>query len=186
MENHEPLKTESSLVIDARVNFDDYKTYWFDYFKRSLPNSLIFWGIFSLGSLFFAYLLRLSTIAFWSFTLLSIFLIIIPSLMYFFNYREFMRNVSKHISELGEQEKNYSMIFKPDSDGFDIVHGKNFSHIAWSSVKNVAEMDAFFIFRFGVNPFLLSKNNFKNEVETNEFRQILINNLGSKVKFLNQ
>lgn len=176
---------EPSLVIDARINLADYKVYWFDYVKKGLPNAVIFWGIFSLGSLFFAYLLRENAVGFWFFVIASFFLIFIPALMYLSNYREFMHSVRIYISELSDDEKNFSMIFKPNSDGFDLVNGKNFSHISWSSVKNVSEKDEYFIMHFRSQPFILSKGNIKDANELNELRLILSSNLGNKVNFLN-
>ncbi|HQU83028.1 MAG TPA: YcxB family protein [Pyrinomonadaceae bacterium] len=184
MEN--PISDEHSIVIDARIKLNDYKVYWFDYFKKSLPNAVVFWGIFALGSLFFAYILRENAVGFWFFVIASFFLIFIPALMYAVNYREFMRTVNRYISGLSDAERNFSMIFKPNSDGFDLVNGKNFSHISWSSVKSVSEKDNYFIMDFRSQPFILSKSGIKNESDLNELRLILSSNLGSKVKFLNQ
>lgn len=52
----------------------------------------------------------------------------------------------KYLADLSEAEKNVHFIFQEKGDGFDIVRGKNFGHIAWESVRGVVERPRYFRF----------------------------------------
>ena len=57
----------------------------------------------------------------------------------------------KYLADLSESEKNVHYIFREGGDGFEIVRGKNFSHVAWESVRSVIERPRYF--RFVLNKY---------------------------------
>src|SRR5215475_13153378 len=50
----------------------------------------------------------------------------------------------KHLKDLAESEKSVHFMFPENEDGFDIVRGKNFAHVAWESVRRVIERPRYF------------------------------------------
>lgn len=184
MNEQSTLSSQKSLVIDGLLDLDEYKVYWFDYFKSSLPNTIIFWGLFAVGSVFVAYLFKSTQFGASFFVILASMLILIPALMYFFNYREYIKAISRYISELPENERHYSLIFTLDGDGFDCIYGKDFSHISWLSLKSAVEKKDFFSLLFRSQPLIISKKNFKNVANLQEFRTLLAAKLGNKATLL--
>jgi hypothetical protein len=52
----------------------------------------------------------------------------------------------KYIRDLPDSQKNIHYIFHEAGDGFDIVRGKSFSHVAWETVQKVIERPRYFQF----------------------------------------
>lgn len=91
-----------------------------------------------------------------------------------------------YLQDLSESEKNVLHIFREQSDGFDIVSGKNFSHVARESVRGVIERPRYFRFVLGGSEALFIPKTFLRDRAAQELmRQIITSQLGSKAKLLN-
>ena len=92
----------------------------------------------------------------------------------------------KYLRDLSESEKNVLYIFREQSDGFDIVSGKNFSHVAWESVRGVIERPRYFRFVLGgPEGLILPKTFLKDSAQQELMRQILSSGVGGKARLLN-
>ena len=133
---------EDVLEIEYKVDYKEFRRIWFDYFKKSLPTMLAFWGVAFLGSLLVLYFYEdkffgaLITFVFFS----------VPFSLTLVSYQNFMKAAKQNFSTLSEEEKIVHLSFQRNSDGFDSRNGKNFSHIAWESIKGVTELEDFFVF----------------------------------------
>ena len=50
-----------------------------------------------------------------------------------------------------DPEKNIHYIFREGGDGFEVMRGKSFSHVAWENVRKVIERPRYF--RFDLNQY---------------------------------
>jgi hypothetical protein len=174
-----------SLILDYRPELKHFRQYWFEYLKESLPNTLSFWGSAFGLSLVCVYVFRNSNPEFLIFIILSGIIFTVPTLMTLFSYQDFMTSAKKQLSSLSETEKTYHLTFKPNSDGFECVSGKDFSFISWSSVKQISEKDTYFVFNCKTQPFIVPKDVFHNENELRYFRSLLTVNSSDNVQLLN-
>ncbi len=176
--------TENSLILDCRVNLDDYKLYWLDSLRRDLPNTLIFWGTAAASSLLFALAFRNDKFGFSVFIVFAFIILLILILLTLYSYSSFMSASKRYISSLSENEKTFQMIFKTDNSGFDCVYGENFSHISWKSITEAVEKNDYFVLTLRTQPLIILKGDFKNVEEIMFFRNLLSENIVSKTKFL--
>jgi hypothetical protein len=176
-------QSERTIILDSKVNFEDYKTYWRDSLLRGLPNTLIFWGIFAGGALLIGILLRGSSIGVF-FLFFSLLVAAMPVLMTFYNYRNFMSATRGYIASLSESERHFNLIIKPDGNGIEFMHGENFSFISWDSIKAVSEQEKYFTLLYGARPFLIMKSDFQDETDIKLFRNTLADKFGVNAKLL--
>ena len=176
-----------TLHLDYEVSLEQYRQIWFDLFKQGLPNALMFWGTGILLAILAAIFLPQTPgeliIA------LSVLGLLIIFVLYsiYSSYYNFMKQAKNIFQEQKESQKSVSLIFNPDSDGFESINGKNFSHTAWDSIKSVAEKNQYFIFQMSSGAmFYIPKTAFGNEARTDFFRALLKANLGDKINLLNK
>ena len=177
------LQTEQTIIVDGKVNLEDYKIYWRDLYARQLPNTLIFYGILSVGALFFAFLFRESLLGF-SFFLFVGFIACVPILLSIYNYFSFIKETKKYIASLSEQERCFNMIVKPGGKGIEFMQGESYSLLAWESIRSVVEKENYFSLEFRTTPFLIMKNEFKDEADLGLFRNTLADRFGKQAKLL--
>ena len=98
-----------------------------------------------------------------------------------------MLHIEKYLSELSESERNIHYIFRQERDGFDIVRGKNYAHVAWESVRRVVERPRYFRFVLG-NPqsLIIPKRFLRHGSDERVMRKIIRSHLGSKAKLLGE
>lgn len=174
-----------TLILDGRAELEDYRDYWFEIFKASLPNTLIFWGTAIAVSLLFAFLFRNSVNVFIFFLLGATILFIIPILISFYSYQSYISIGRRYLRKLSDEEKFFTMTFNLDNDGFECLNGRNYSYISWISIESARETQKHFILIRQIHTFLMSKDIFQNKSQIEFFRVLLSTKLGSKVKFLN-
>lgn len=91
----------------------------------------------------------------------------------------------KYIADLSESEKQVHYIFHEKGDGFDIVRGKNVSHVSWDRVRKVVERSQYFRFVLGkYESLLIPKRFFIDKSDELLMREIILSHLGSKAKLL--
>ena len=91
----------------------------------------------------------------------------------------------KYLRDLSESERNVLFIFHENSDGFDVVSGKNFSHVAWESVRNVIERPRYFRFVLGrLESLIIPKRFLSSGSDKQALRGIITSQLGRKAKLM--
>lgn len=91
----------------------------------------------------------------------------------------------KYLRDLSESERTMQYRFPENGDGFDIVRGKNFAHVAWESVRRVVERPRYFRFVLSKYEELIVPKRFLREgSEERVMREILVSQLGSRAKLL--
>jgi len=94
-------------------------------------------------------------------------------------------SLRKYLASLSEEEKSLDLVFREPSNGYDVVWGDNFNHVAWKSVRSVVEKPSYFQFCFNkYQAFVLPKRFFHADSEQDLLRQILRLRVGSKAKLL--
>ena len=93
----------------------------------------------------------------------------------------------KYLTDLSESERNIHYIFRQEADGFDIVRGKNYAHVAWESVRRVVERPRYFRFVLG-NPqsLIIPKRFLRQGSDERVMRKIIGSHLGNKAKLLKE
>ena len=97
-----------------------------------------------------------------------------------------MKTARRYVQSLTDEERNFTYTFSLDSDGFECLHGKSYSFIAWSSIESVTEKSNCFVLVRQIQPFIISKADFRNASQIELFRLLLAAKLGGKAKLLNQ
>ena len=91
----------------------------------------------------------------------------------------------KHIADLSDSEKQMHYIFHENGDGFDLIRGKNFGHIAWESVRKVVERPEYFRFVLGkYESLIIPKRFIIDKSDERLMRRIVVSRLGGKAKLL--
>ena len=91
----------------------------------------------------------------------------------------------KYIKDLSDSEKNIHYLFHKNGDGFDIVSGKSFRHIAWDDVRNVIERPQYFRFVFNkYDSMIMPKRFLSRGSDAETLKEIIISQVGSKAKLL--
>ena len=172
---HAELKTLANQIIKE---LQDYRDYWFELFKNSLPNTILFWGTAVGFLLLLAYLSRNSANTFLLFLFGTV-------LMSFYGYLAYVGMGRRHLRNLSEEERWTTVVFNIENDGFEWTSGKNYSYISWSSIESVIETRKYFALKRQIHTYLLTKDMFRNQAQISFFRFLLENKLGNKVKLLN-
>ncbi|HEY0429242.1 MAG TPA: YcxB family protein [Pyrinomonadaceae bacterium] len=171
---------DEKLEIEYKVDYRAFRRIWLDWFKTSLPNILAFWGVTILGSLLVLYFLKDKTFG----TLLASVFVSIPLLLIILGYQNFMKSAKNSFSMLSETEKIVRLSFESNSDSFESRNGKNYSRIAWESIKSVTELDEFFAFARPAGVFYIPKEAFRDESEIRFLRFLISVNVKKDVKLL--
>jgi YcxB-like protein len=168
------------LELEYKVDYTQFDKVWFGYFKKGLPNLLTFWGVTILLSVFILFFLKDKYFG----VLLTLVFVSIPPLLIFFGYRNFMKTARKNFSSLNDNEKVVHLTFQNGADGFDSRNEKNFSHLAWESIKGVEEFDDCFVFNRSGNVFCIPKSAFCDDSEIGFLRFLVSVNVNKNVKLM--
>jgi hypothetical protein len=176
-----PESKERIVQIDATIELKDYFHAYFDEAKTKLAIAcLIVVIVIGAFSYFFILigeqkiLLQLSPLFFG-----------LPIVAIAGQFLRIHASYRKYLADLSESDKNVHYIFRQDGDGFDIVHGKNFSHVAWESVRKVMERPRYF--RFVLNKYeslIIPKRFVGHGSDEQVMKQIIVSHLGSQAKLL--
>jgi hypothetical protein len=169
------------LHLDYELNLKDYSKIWVDLFKESLPSLIFFWGIAVVLSLLGLFFTNEKLV----FTLTTITFSAIPTYIALSSYQNYMNQAKKAFEQLSDNQKRIHLTFQSNSEGFECMSGKNFSHISWESIKDVNENEDHFIFGMAGNFFLIPKIALRNDDQINLLRKLILSNLGEKAKLLN-
>jgi len=91
----------------------------------------------------------------------------------------------KYIRDLSDSERNIHYIFREAGDGFDIVSGKSFSHVAWDNVRKVIERPRYFQFVLNRHESIIIPKRFLiNGSDEQVLKEIIASNVGHNAKLL--
>jgi hypothetical protein len=174
-----------TLHLDYDLSLQDYRRYWRDSFKKTLPNIASLWGFGTLFCLVMAFFFGDSARDFVIFTGIAALLFLLPILSTIFNYHHYMTYCKKILAGLSATDKNVHFTFKTGGDGFECMNGKDFSFTSWSSISTVSEEKDYFILLRRGQPILIPKSAFRGEEQLIFFRALIVENLAGEAKLLN-
>jgi hypothetical protein len=88
----------------------------------------------------------------------------------------------KYIKELSDSEKNILYLFHEDGDGFDVVSGKNFGHIAWENVRKVIERPRYWRFVLNEYDAIIIPKRFLSPRCEERMKKIIVSRVGNRAK----
>ena len=134
------LESKDRIVhVDATIELSDYFHAYFDAAKTKLVVACVIVAMVIAAFSYFFVLIGEQTIL-WQLSPLFFGLQIVAIAGQFLRIHAAYR---KYLGDLSESEKNIHYMFSENGDGFDIVRGKNFGHVAWESVRRVIETSIF-------------------------------------------
>lgn len=175
------LETNRILQIDTTIDLKDYFHVYFEAVKTRLLIACLIVALLVAGFSYFfiligeqKILLQLSPLFFG----LPIVGIVGQFLRVHASYR-------KYIRDLSESEKQIHYRFPENGDGFDIVNGNNFSHVAWENVRKVVERPRYFSFAMNkYDSIIIPKRFFPNSADEELMKGIIVSHIGNKAKLL--
>lgn len=173
--------TDRVVHVDATVEMKDYFHAYLDLVKPKLVIAcLILAAVIAAFSYFFILIGEQKIL--WQISPLFFGLPIIAVVGQFLRFHATYR---KYLRDLTDSEKHIHYIFQENGDGFEIVRGKNFSHVAWESVRRVTERPRYF--HFVLNKYesiIIPKRFFSDRSDDNLIKQIIASQVGNKAKLL--
>lgn len=169
------------LQVDATIDLKDYFQAYFDAAKTKLIIACLIVAVLVAAFTYFFMLIGEQEIL-WQLSPLFFGLPIVAIIGQFLRIHASYR---KYLADLSESEKNVHYIFREGEDGFEIVRGKNFGHVAWESVRRVIERPRYF--RFILNKYeslIIPKRFLMHDSDEKVMRQIIVSHLGNKAKLL--
>ena len=176
------LETKDRIIqVDTTIELKDYFHAYFDTAKTKLIIACLIVASVIAGFTYFfiligeqKILLQLSPLFFG----MPIVAIVGQFLRVHASYR-------KYIRDLSESEKNIHYIFHENGDGFDIVCGKSFSHVAWENVRKVIERPRYFQFVLSqYESILIPKRFLLNDSDEQALKEMIASQVGHKAKLL--
>lgn len=169
------------LQVDATVELKDYFHAYFDLVKTQLIiASLIVAAVIGAFTYFFILigeqniLLQLSPLFFG-----------VPIIAIVGQFLRVHASYRKYIKDLSDSEKNVHYLFHQNGDGFDVVSGKSFRHVAWDDMRNVIERPRYFRFVFNkYDSMILPKRFLSRGSDAETMKEIIVAQMGSKAKLL--
>ena len=169
------------LQVDVRIELKDYFHVYFDTAKTKLIVACGFVAAVIAGFTYFFTLIGEQKIL-WQLSPLFFGLPIVAIVGQFLRVHASYR---KYIRDLSDSEKNVHYMFHENGDGFDVVNGNSFGHVAWESVRKVIERPRYF--RFVLNKYdsvIIPKRFLLHGSEEAMLKEIIVSQLGNKVKLL--
>lgn len=170
------------VQVDATIALGDYFHAYIDVVKIKLIAACLIVAAVIVGFSYFFILIGEQTIL----LQLSPFLFGFPIVAIIGQLLRVHASYRKYLRDFSESEKEVHYIFREQGDGFDIVRGKNFAHVAWESVRRVIEMPRYFRFVLdGPQSLIISKALIKDGAEQALLREIIVSQVGNKARMLN-
>lgn len=176
MENKERI-----LQVDATVELKDYFHVYFDAMKTKLIIACLLVASVIGGFAYFFILIGEQKIL-WQ---LSPLFFGVPIVAIVGQILRVHASYRKYIRDLSDSEKNILYMFRENGDGFDIVSGKSFGHVAWDDVRKVIERPRYF--RFFLNKYesiIIPKRFLQHGSDEELLKEIIVSQVGHKTKLL--
>jgi hypothetical protein len=170
------------VQVDATIALGDYFHAYLDAVKIKLIVACLIVAAVIVGFSYFFILIGEQTIL----LQLSPFLFGFPIVAIIGQVLRIHASYRKYLRDLSESEKKVHYIFREQSDGFDIVRGKNFAHVAWESVRQVIERPRYFRFVLGgPESLIIPKTLIKDRSDQVLMRDIIVSQIGNRARLLN-
>jgi hypothetical protein len=175
-------KSNNRIVhIDARIELKDYFHAYFDTVKTKLLVACLIVAMVIVAFSYFFILIGEQAIL-WQ---LSPLLFGLPIVAIAGQFLRIHASYRKYLGDLSESEKDIHYKFHENGDGFDIVRGKNFAHVAWESVRRVVERPRYFRFVLGKPESLIIPKRFlRHGSDEKVMREIMVSHIGNRAKLL--
>ena len=172
---------DRTLHVDATIQLKDYFHAYFDASKtRLIIACLIVAGVIAAFTYFFILIGEQKIL--WQLSPLFFGLPIVAIAGQFLRVHASYR---KYLADLSDSEKQIKFMFHEKGDGFEIVRGKSFSHVAWERVRRVIERPRYF--RFVLNKYesiIIPKRFLLPGSDEELMKEIIVAQVGHKAKFL--
>jgi len=176
------LKTKDRILqVDATIELKDYFHAYFDAAKTKLIIACLIVALVIAAFTYFFILIGEQKIL-WQLSPLFFGLPIVAIAGQFLRVHASYR---KYPRDLSDSEKNIHYIFHENGDGFDIVRGKSFGHVAWESVRKVIERPRYF--HFVLNKYesiIIPKRFLLHGSDEEVMKEIIVSKVGHKAKLL--
>lgn len=171
------LEQESILHLQVTLEAGDYFRYYLDTIKMKMVIAAIIYALVAASLIsFFAFIGEQEMLLKTSPLFLGF-----PALAIVGQLLRAHASTRKYIANLREVERVWKFSFRDNSGGYDVAHGDNFSHVAWSSLRSVIERPRYFEFRFNkYDTYIIPKKFFDSALEEEFLRQILRSQLGNR------
>ena len=169
------------LQVDATIELKDYFQAYFDAAKTKLIIACLIVALVIAAFTYFFILIDEQKIL-WQLSPLFFGLPIVAIAGQFLRVHASCR---KYLRDLSDSEKNIHYIFHENGDGFDIVRGKNFGHVAWENVRKVIERPRYF--HFVLNKYesiIIPKRFLLHGSDEEVMKEIIVSQVGHKAKLL--
>lgn len=168
------------LQVDATIELKDYFHAYFDQAKAKLIIACLIVASVVAGFTYFFILIGEQKIL----GQLSPLFFGLPIVAVVGQFLRVHASYRKYIKDLSDSERNIHYLFRDDGDGFDILCGKSFSHIAWENVAKVIERPRYF--RFDLNKYdsIIIPKRFLHGSDEEMMKAILVSQAGPKAKLL--
>ena len=172
---------DRTLQVDATILLKDYFHAYIDISKtRLIIACLIVAGVIAAFTYFFILIGEEKIL--WQLSPLFFGLPIVAIVGQFLRAHASYR---KYLADLSDSEKQMTFMFHEQGDGFEILRGKSFTHIAWESVRRVIERPRYF--RFVLNKYesiIIPKRFLLHGSDKELLKEIIVSQVGPKAQFL--
>jgi len=172
---------DRTLQIDTTLELKDYFQAYFDGAKTQLIIACLIVAALIAGFVYFFILIDEQKIL-WQLSPLFFGMPIVAIAGQFLRVHASYR---KYIRDLPEAQRSMLYIFREGGDGFDVMRGKSFSHVAWENVRKVIERPRYF--RFDLNQYesvIIPKRFLSHGSDEQVMKEILVSTVGPKAKLL--
>lgn len=169
------------VQVDATIELKDYFHAYFDTAKTKLIIACLIVGAMIAGFTYFFILIGEQKIL----LQLSPLFFGMPIVAILGQFLRIHASYRKYIRDLPDSQKNIHYIFHEAGDGFDIVRGKSFSHIAWENVRKAIERPRYF--QFDLNEYesiIIPKRFLLHGSDEQALKEIIVSHVGPKAKLL--
>ena len=169
------------LQVDVTIELKDYFRLYFDVAKTKLIIACLIVASVIAGFTYFFVLIGEQKIL-WQLSPLFFGMPIVAIAGQFLRVHASYR---KYIRDLSDSERNIHYIFHENGDGFDIVCGKSFSHVAWENVRKVIERPQYFHFVLNkYDSMIIPKRFLFHGSDEAVMKEIMVSKVGEKAKIL--
>jgi len=171
------LDKTRTLQIDATIDLRDYYQAYFDGAKTKLIVACLVVAALIALFVYFFILIDEQKIM-WQLSPLFFGMPIVAIAGQFLRVHASYR---KYIRDIPESERSLHYIFREGGDGFDVMRGKSFSHVAWENVRKVIERPRYFRFVLSQYESVIIPKRFLSHASDEQLlKGILVSTVGSK------
>lgn len=169
------------LQVDATIDLKDHFQVYLDTEKSKLIIACLIVGLVIAGFTYFFILIGEQKIL-WE---LSPLFFGVPIVGIVGQILRVHASYRRYVRDLSESEKNIQYLFPENGDGFNILRGNSFSHIAWENVRTVIERPRYFSFVLNkYESIIIPKRFLMRGSDEEAIKKIIVSQVGNKAKLL--